>query len=164
MYGVYADFVTGVVRSRNEFGCGVYVGSSKHIATRASRHIDICDKAKITGLLPKENSRSLHYLEPIRDITPDFLILSIFQNPVEKGYLIIQESVFMILLSAFSYGNYDRTFGGIAAHEFCRNVRASLNIPRVHWRGMIAAFPLKQGFSRKNRKCCCRASTPPVVR
>lgn len=52
----------------------------------------------------------------------------------------------MILLDTYKYPSYTTTYAPQATYDLTKSIRKHLNLRRIDWRGMNAAWPLRQGF------------------
>ncbi|KAF4239149.1 hypothetical protein CNMCM6805_006521 [Aspergillus fumigatiaffinis] len=137
--GIYGNFVTGQIKNPSDIGCDAYVGSSKCLAQRVSKHLSIAQNHSLDSL-PQNSKRSLHYRQICRDgAQSDFKLLVAFDQPVEEGYLHLVEGIFMVLLGTY---------------------RESLDLPLISWRGMNAAWPLYQGFYNRAARSPSECSNP----
>ncbi|SPB46867.1 unnamed protein product [Aspergillus niger] len=96
--GIYANFATGKIEHPNEAGCETYVGSSRSLQKRVSQHMEI-----VRGSSSKD-AKSLHYRQISRkDVQTNFRRLAVFSRPIEPGYLLMLEAIFMILFDTYQF-------------------------------------------------------------
>ncbi|KAF4249332.1 hypothetical protein CNMCM8980_003977 [Aspergillus fumigatiaffinis] len=155
--GIYANFATGDLRRKDE-ECDVYVGSSRHLKQRIERHLLMAKKFLVRNL-PEGDKRSFHYRQICRDgVQSDFRRLAAFDCPIEPGYLLLLEGIFMILFNTYQYPGYCSAFATRSSYRLTEKIRKDLDIPSVPWRGMNAAWPLRQGFfnvGAQSASPCC---------
>jgi hypothetical protein len=158
--GIYGNFVTGQIKNPSDIGCDAYVGSSKCLAQRVSRHLSIAQNHSLDSL-PQNSKRSLHYRQICRDgAQSDFRLLVAFNQPVEEGYLHLVEGIFMVLLGTYRYQGYTHRYATRATYELTDRIRESLDLPLISWRGMNAAWPLYQGFYNRAARSPSECSNP----
>ncbi|KAH3946561.1 hypothetical protein HBH98_078610 [Parastagonospora nodorum] len=144
--GIYGNFATGNISRSNPIGCEVYVGQSVKVWKRMLQHLSIGLKY-VVGLLPQQYARSLHYLCICRSgVQSNFRQLAAFDNGAEPGYLMLLETVFMILFGTFQKHGYTHRYATQASFDLIEEIRRELGIVRMPWKGMNAAIPILQGF------------------
>jgi hypothetical protein len=165
--GIYGNFATGNISPSNPMGCQVYVGQSVKLWSRILEHLHIAVKYVVDSL-PDKVARSLHYLCICRSgVQSNFRQLAVFEDGAQKGYLMLLETVFMILFGTFKSQGYTHQYATSAAFDLVEKIRRELKLANTPWKGMNAALPALQGFSRPSRQwsqCCnedCNAMTAP---
>lgn len=147
--GIYANFATGSIAHQREVGCDAYVGSSCRLQKRIKDHLAMARNNSVESL-PEKFCRSFYYKQICRDlVTPEFRLLAALESPIEGGYLLLLEGIFMILLDTYKYPSYITTYAPQATYDLTKSIREHLNLPRIDWRGMNAAWPLRQGFCNR---------------
>ncbi|KAH7128699.1 hypothetical protein B0J11DRAFT_276977 [Dendryphion nanum] len=166
--GLYANFPTGDLEHATSAGCEAYVGSTAvQILKRKMQHLAISLRHTVESL-PKGHRRSKHYRTTCRDnVVCNFRKLAGFKRPIAHGYLILLESIFMVLLGTYNHPGYTAKWATQSSYELVRDIRAKLDLPTIPWKGLNAAWPLRQGFAsstRKSSECCnpaCKTMTYP---
>lgn len=154
--GIYANFATGKIEHPNEAGCETYVGSSRSLQKRVSQHMEI-----VRGSSSKD-AKSLHYRQISRkDVQTNFRRLAVFSRPIEPGYLLMLEAIFMILFDTYQFPGYVTKWATEDSYKLTKFLRKDLELPSVSWRGMNAAWPLRQGFFNKSAKKPSPCANPP---
>jgi hypothetical protein len=155
--GIYANFATGDLRRQNE-EYDIYIGSSCHLKKRIAYHLGVAERFSVTNL-PDEDKRSFHYRQICRDgVQSNFQRLAAFDHPIEPGYLLLLEGIFMILFNTYQYPGYYSRYATMSSYRLTEKIINLLGIPSVPWRGMNAAWPLCQGFvniGAKSASPCC---------
>ncbi|RHZ66819.1 hypothetical protein CDV55_103654 [Aspergillus turcosus] len=145
--GIYANFATGDLRREDE-EFDVYVGSARHLKKRIGCHLAMAEKHSVTNL-PEQYKRSFHYRQICRNgVQSNFRRLAAFDRPIEPGYLLLLEGIFMILFKTYQYPGYCCQYATMSSYKLTEEIMNLLDIPSVPWRGMNAAWPLRQGFLR----------------
>jgi hypothetical protein len=166
--GKYCDFATGDIARRSTIGCEAYVGSARSLRERTLAHSHMAESYTVDDL-PKKHKKSFHYRQICRSgVERNFRKLAAFNCPVETGYLLLLEGVFMILFKTFNHPGYVSNWATSPAYDLVKEIRSSLRVPDVPWRGMNAAWPLCQGFKNRTSSapspCCnpeCSTMTYP---
>lgn len=170
--GVYGNFAMGAIAHQREIGCDAYVGSTRCLKKRISDHLGMAERYSVAEL-PEKVRRSFHYRQICRDeVHSEFRLLASFDPSIESGYLLLLEGIFMILLGTYKHPGYTSVYATQASYDLTESIREHLNLPKIDWRGMNAAWPLRQGFynriARTENACwnsaCDRMTYPPSKR
>lgn len=147
--GIYADLP---VRNE-EVEC--YIGSTSSLKRRMAEHLGVVAKKDVEALA-ECHRKSFHYrFLSDKNTKANFRKLAIFRNPIPTGYLIILESVFMIMLQSYNDPGYYATYSTRQSYRMVKNLREQIELPTMPWcgHGLNAAWPLRQGLtSRGNAK------------
>ncbi|KAJ9395321.1 hypothetical protein DTO282F9_7777 [Paecilomyces variotii] len=159
--GIYCNVATSASQPNALYNA--YVGSALNLKKRISTHKLIAEKYSVSDL-PDSYKRSLHYTQVCREgIEVNFRRLAAFEYPVQRGYLLLLEGVFMILFNTYRHPGYTSKWATGSSYDMVNKVRESLDIPALSWSGMNAAWPLRQGFFNESAKlpsmCCNPACT-----
>ncbi|EAU32918.1 predicted protein [Aspergillus terreus NIH2624] len=154
--GIYGDFAKGALRGPSDMD--VYVGSARRLKPRTGCHTNLAENYTVQTL-PDRHKRSFHYRQICREgVEVDFRRCAAFGTPIPGGYLLLLEGIFMILFDTYQYPGYVSAWATRSSYRLVKEIRESLNLPSVPWRGMNAAWPLRQGFynevARSMSQCC----------
>lgn len=153
--GIYGNFATGKIDRLTSIRSDGYIGSTRCFQDRIGAHLSIASRYSVRELTGTEYEKSFHYRQIARDgVVSNFRCLAAFEIPLEKGYLLLLESIFMILFGTYKHPGYTSHWATGAPYDLTEKIRSSLNIVDITWHGMNAAFPLVQGFVNR------RAHTP----
>lgn len=149
--GLYADFATGNIAFASDMNCDAYIGSAGNLGQRVRRHSSMARRS--IDELPESERRSLHYGQICRDdVLPNFRKLAGFRIPVESGYLLLLEGIFVILFGTYNHPGYTTQWSPNSSYELVATIREPLGLPDARWRGMNAAWPVRQGFCNSTSK------------
>jgi hypothetical protein len=153
--GIYGNFPTGGP-SRPNIGCEAYVGSAQVLHRRnyhgAQSHLGISQKYSSVYELPIKLRGSLHYRDTCRPgVLNNFRKLVRFPKSVEMGWNHVLESVNMILLGSYNDSGRYHKWSSKASYDLVSEIRSSLELPAVPWKGLNAAWPLYQGIPCSSR-------------
>ncbi|KAL2811649.1 hypothetical protein BJX63DRAFT_433160 [Aspergillus granulosus] len=149
---VYVNIATGNLRWETAIGCEPYTGSSRCGEKREREHLTMARKYSPENL-PQQYRRSFHYKQICRDgVVPNFRLLAAFDRPIPTGYLLLLEGIFMVFLNSYRYPGYFSRYSSRATYDITEKIRESLDLPKVDWKGMNAAWPLYQGFPNMNSR------------
>ncbi|KAH7371380.1 hypothetical protein BKA66DRAFT_444092 [Pyrenochaeta sp. MPI-SDFR-AT-0127] len=159
--GLYGNFPTSHLKRASKIGCESYVGSTTELKRRIIEHLAVSSRYTVDSL-PKRHARSLHYRTTCRDdVVCNFRMLAQFKRPIHKGYLILLEGIFMVLLGSYNCPGYYAKYATQSSYKLVKDIRAQLDIPATPWRGLNAAWPLRQGFTSRGPRTpsqCCNAA------
>ncbi|KAF2849679.1 hypothetical protein T440DRAFT_398410 [Plenodomus tracheiphilus IPT5] len=159
--GLYGNFPTGRWERAPKIGCECYVGSAKVFQRRINDHLKISRQYDVSEL-PEGKNRSFHYRTTCREgVSCNFRKLAQFKRPIHAGYLVILEGIFMVLFGTYNYPGYCSQWATQPSYDLVKNLRASLDVPAIPWKGLNAAWPLRQGFVSQGGKApseCCNAA------
>ncbi|KAH9881010.1 hypothetical protein J1614_001503 [Plenodomus biglobosus] len=71
---------------------------------------------------------------------------------MDNGYLMLAETIFMLLFNTFQYQGRSCRYGNVAGFELIASIRSKVELPTVPWLGMNLAIPMKQGFRHTSAK------------
>lgn len=156
--GIYCNFAMGDIAYSRDIGCDAYVGSTRCLRKRIGQHLATAEGYSVNEL-PRAHRGSLHYAQICRDgVQSRFRKLASFDASIESGYLLLLEGIFMILLDTYKFPGYYSIHSSEESYNLTKEIRMRLNLPEVSWRGMNAAWPLRQGFFNRGAKSesqCC---------
>ncbi|CAN9115246.1 unnamed protein product [Alternaria alternata] len=153
--GIYGNFPTGG-GALPHVGCEAYVGSATNLHKRTfsdpRSHSNTARRYSVETL-PDRHSGSLHYTYICRPgVTNNFRALCGFQEQVQRGYLNLLESVSMTIFGTYNdLGRYHH-WASKASYDLSSQIRSSLGLPVVLWKGLNAAWPLYQGVPAPSLK------------
>jgi len=158
--GIYGNFPTGALARIPNIGCECYVGSTVELLKRINEHLTISSRHSVSTL-PKGMRRSLHYRTTCREnVVCNFRKLAGFKQSIPKGYLILLESIFMVLLGTYKSPGYCTEWATASSYKWVKDLRGRLNLPATTWRGLNAAWPLRQGFTSGGNKVASECGNP----
>ncbi|KUL90501.1 hypothetical protein ZTR_00013 [Talaromyces verruculosus] len=143
-----------------------YVGFSQYIERRLEVHDGIIDRAKRGLKLPKILRSSQHYRHAIHtDDTSCYKILAIFDDTLDTRYLVLLESLFMILFGTIKYPGFTNKFNPKQMYHALDDFSETLGIVSPLF-GLNLALSVCQSmphpWSHLDLPCCaCQAMTYP---
>jgi hypothetical protein len=153
--GVYVLFPSGNLADKPAIGCEAYVGVTKdlhaRILGRTESHQRISDRYD-PETLPVKFSGSLLYQESTRTgVRLNPRVIAAYDGVPDTTYQYLLEGVFMIVFNTYQFrGRYHR-HNSQASYDLVTQIRGSLGLPEVSWKGMNGAWTLFQGLPGQRR-------------
>ncbi|RAO69093.1 uncharacterized protein BHQ10_005105 [Talaromyces amestolkiae] len=123
-----------------------YVGYSQCIADRIEAHEEIVAEAKSKGRLPEVHRPSRHYQHALHAVdAPCYKTLATFDDSLETKYLILMESLFMILFRTVRFPGYATRWNPRTLYDSLYGLSKSLGIASPLF-GLNMALSVYQGM------------------
>jgi hypothetical protein len=130
--GVYSNFPTGGNETRPGIGCEAYIGSSQELKVRTYFHHKSHTRTSqryTPASLPKNLRGSLHYKDICRDnVKSNFQVIAAFDSLVSRPYVLLLESIVMILFGTYNDNSYCYQFATKASYCLVADIRSSLGL------------------------------------